>query len=249
MLKIGSLDLNGIPRVAVSFKDGVSAQTIDDIRAFGLDIVELRIDRYSSFDTLYVLKEIRKFKDFPSIATIRSEKEGGEWDLSEAKRLELFKAIMADADAIDIEFSAKTIAHPIIEAAKKSKKLVFVSYHNFDRTPEASKLEQVLTGSKEIGADVVKIATLALCPKDVRLLAEFTINHASKNLVTIAMGSEGLVSRIFFPALGSLITYAFLGQPAAPGQLDYKSTSELLRKLYPKYNEDKINSLELLETF
>jgi len=51
-LKLGTLELGSIPRIAVSFKDHVSAETIDDAQAQGLDIFELRVDLFSSFEDL-----------------------------------------------------------------------------------------------------------------------------------------------------------------------------------------------------
>ncbi|HEY5595278.1 MAG TPA: type I 3-dehydroquinate dehydratase, partial [Nitrospiria bacterium] len=63
------------------------------------------------------------------------------------------------------------------------------------------------------------------------------IANATKDIIVIAMGVEGALSRVFFPALGSLLTYAYLGQPTAPGQLGYKELFELLKKFYPKFNQ------------
>lgn len=247
MIKLGKLILDGTPCLAVGFKDGVSAKTIDDIQKNGLDIVELRIDSFSSFDKPHVLKEISKFKNFPIIATIRSSKEGGGWNLSETDRLSLFEELIPKVDVVDIELSSEKIVKDVVKTAHKSGKLVLISYHNFDRTPDVKELNKIISKAKKLGADIVKIATLALKREDIQKLAAITLENKSKNLVTIAMGAEGVISRILFPALGSLITYASLGQPTAPGQLDLSATFDLLRKLYPGFNEKKIKSLNLLE--
>lgn len=247
MIKLGNLTLNGTPRVVVGFRDNVSAEMIEDIENFGLDVVELRIDQYASFEKDHVLREAAKFKKFPSIATIRSEKEGGEWKLSDEKRCALFNAVLAHVNAIDVELSSRSILKKVVSAAHKLKKLVIISYHNFDETPSIDKLNEVTKEAKIFGADIVKIATLILSNADIQLLADYTIQNSSKNIVTVGMGSVGALSRILFPSLGSLMTYASLGRSTAPGQFEYKQTSELLRLLYPKYNEEKINSLKLLE--
>ena len=247
MLKLGKTILNGTPRVAVGFKDNLSADILQQIEDYGLDVVELRIDLYSSFDTQHVIQEVKKLGKFSSIATIRLEKEGGEWNLSEQKRVALFKAIIPYVDAVDIELYSQSILKEVISAAHKAKKLVCVSYHNFDKTPSHSKLTEILKEAKANKADIVKIATLALTRTDVQNLANFTIANKDKNIITIAMGAEGVISRILFPALGSLLTYASLGSSTAPGQLDYSITFDFLRRLYPKYNQEKINSLKLLE--
>ena len=103
MLKIGKIVLNGAPKVVVSFRDHVSSDVFRKIKSAAPDIAELRIDQYSSFEPSYVLNEAKKFSQFSSLATIRSKKEGGAWNLSEKKRLELFQMVMPFVNAIDIE--------------------------------------------------------------------------------------------------------------------------------------------------
>lgn len=241
MIRLGPLALNGIPRIAVSFKDKTAPSLLIQAKNHGLDIAELRIDHYRRFDPAYVLKEIEKYKKFPVIVTLRLKKEGGNWPLSEEERLRLFAAVLPKADAIDIELSAKSILSKVVMLARKAKKPVIISYHNFDRTPDERKLKKIAEDAKTAGADIVKIAALALKKKDVQTLGAFTIANASKNLVTIAMGENGVVSRVLFPALGSLMTYAHWGNPTAQGQLSYDQTFELLRVLYPDFNREKIS--------
>ena len=248
MIKLGSLSLiDGMPRIAVGFSDNVSIKVIQDAKNLGLDIAELRMDRYSKHDKKYVLSEIKKFKNFPLIGTIRSKKEGGFWNRSEAERLSLFKVIIPEIDAIDIEISSKDILESVVKAAHAANKIVVISHHNFRKTPSGNDLNKILDEAKSVGADIVKIATFVAKNDDVRTLAGFTIAHRSKGLVTIGMGDKGVITRITFPALGSLITYAALGQSTAPGQLEYADAVDLTRRLYPKYNEEKIVALKLLE--
>lgn len=249
MFALGSLVLNGTPRIAVGFGDKASPKVILQARDSGLDIVELRIDQFSSFDPKYVLKEIAKFKGFPTIATIRLEKEGGSWVLPETDRLSLFKTVLPAVDAVDIELRAKEILTEVIEAAHGAKKLAFVSYHNLETTPSINALQDLADEAKSCGADIVKIATFAKDKQDIRKMASFTIANADKNLITICMGAEGLVSRFFFPALGSLMTFAYVGKPTAPGQLDFLTTFERLRQFYPAFNQEKIISLKLVENY
>ena len=153
--------------------------------------------------------------------------------MSEQERLSLFKKIIPEVNAVDIELSAETILPEVVQAAHAAGKIVILSYHNFDRTPALKELNGIMDKAKSLGADIVKVATLATQQEDIQALAGFTIAHAKKNIVTIAMGSEGTLSRVFFPALGSLLTYAHIGQPTAPGQLGYVELFELLRKFYP----------------
>lgn len=232
-LKIGKLALGKTPRIAAGFKDHTSPGLIKKARQMGLDIAEMRIDQYASFERGHVLKEIAKFKDFPKIATIRSRKEGGNWNLSEKERLSLFKAVLPKVHAVDIELSSTKILAPVVKAARAAGKTVIISYHNFKQTPKTAILNKTLKQAKARGADIVKIAAMARKRADVQALAVFTLDNADKNLITIAMGERGSISRISFPALGSLITYASFGGTTAPGQLSYEKTAALLKILYP----------------
>ncbi|MBI4398453.1 MAG: type I 3-dehydroquinate dehydratase [Candidatus Omnitrophica bacterium] len=232
MVKIGTLVLDGSPRVAVSVRDGVFAQFLRAEKKYGLDVVELRIDLFSCLDEQYVITEIKKYAAFPILATIRSAREGGGWKKSEKKRLHLFNVVIPHVHAVDIELSSP-IAKEVAQRARRAGKTVLVSHHNFMHTPAKPALEKILKQAKSIRADIVKIAAEAHNLNDVRTLADFLLTHRQENLVVIAMGKEGVVSRILFPALGSFLTYAGLEDGLAPGQLNLAQTSEWLKKLYP----------------
>ncbi len=239
MIKLGKVTLGGTPRIVVGFNDRTSAAVLAGLKKSGLDIAELRIDQYASFKTWHVLEQIARFRYFSTIATIRSKKEGGCWTLSESARLQLFETVIPKVNAVDIELSAKEILPRIVKSAHKAKKLAVVSYHDFKQTPDARSLLKILKKAKMAGADIVKIAVMAVKKGDLQTLAAFTIAHASQNIVTIAMGPAGIASRILFPALGSLMTYACLSEPIAPGQLNYEATRQCLRIFYPAFNRRK----------
>lgn len=223
--KIGKLTLGTVPRIAVSFRDKTPNRAIKEAKRLGMDVAELRIDLFSSFKPSCVLKEIAKFKGIPTIATIRSKVEGGKWRFHDEKRLNLFRAVIPKVSAVDIELSSKFILGLIVQTARRAGKPVIVSYHNFERTPRFDELNEILELAESSGADIVKIAAMGRTPGDFRTLARFTMEHAAKGIIIVAMGMETAISRIVFPALGSLLTYAHFGKPTAPGQLDLKRMS------------------------
>ena len=96
---------------------------------------------------------------------------------------------------------------------------------------------------RKSGADIIKISTTVTAPKHVRALARLTMEIADQNAAVMGMGSEGVLTRLFFPALGSLFTYAFLDQPTAPGQLHFDDTFRQLRLLYPSFEREKAAAL------
>lgn len=229
MLRLGKLELGKMPRIAVSFVDRTSALSIQNAKRQGMDIAELRVDLFRSKDPAHIIKEAGKFKNIPTIATIRSSREGGNWKRSEAKRLELFKAILPHVDGVDIEYSSSSILHTVVRHAKKLKKTVIISYHNFAGTPSLPILEKKIWDAKKAGADIVKIATMARGAEDLIAMLALTLKHHQQGLITICMGKEGTFSRIVFPSFGSLITFARFKTPSAPGQIELKQLARLLK--------------------
>ncbi len=224
--------LKRTPKIVVPFTDAASTAVINAAKKKGMDIAELRIDLYSKHEIKHVLTQTEKFKKIPTIATIRSRKEGGAWDLSEQTRLSLFTAVLPKVSAIDIELSSKKILKDVIKVAHAARKLVIVSFHDFKKMPSQNVLLRIIREAKSAGADIVKIAAMARNAGDMCVLAAVTLREAEQNLITIAMGREGTVSRIFFPALGSLMTYACLGKAVAPGQLSLEKTCKSLKFFY-----------------
>lgn len=246
MKNLISLLDEGVPLTAVGFVGNTPMADILGAKSRGLDIAELRVDHYPSTHADDVISEIKKFSMFNTIATIRIKAEGGEWEASEDTRLALFMRIIPHVDVVDIELSAPILPQ-VIEAAHDAKKLALVSYHNFIDTPELSELQSFVDDAHSKGADIVKIAAQANNPKDLKTLAALTLNNRHLHLITIAMGSDGLISRVFFPALGSNITFAYIGKRTAPGQLKFEVLFDLMREFYPSFNQRKIDELEILE--
>ena len=227
------------PLIAVSFSDDDSERAAAEARALGVDVAELRIDRFSRTSVGHVREQIRAFAGLPVLATVRSAAEGGGWSGDEVSRLELFREVAPLVDAVDVELSAHGIAADVVAAAHAHDALAIVSYHNFDHTPPIGELEEVARAAKEAGADVVKISTMATSGADLKTLASLLVDSGDTEMIVIAMGEIGTASRIFFPALGSRVTYTFIGHQPTSGQLDYAETSALIRKFYPAYERRK----------
>ncbi|MBI5047333.1 MAG: type I 3-dehydroquinate dehydratase [Deltaproteobacteria bacterium] len=230
-MNIGKVKLGNIPRIAAVILDGEDKKAVAQAKRDGADILELRIDCFKRKDAAYIQRTIKNASDknLPTIATIRSMSEGGKAVVSEGERLKLFFNIMPFVDAVDVEFSSKKILKAVINKAHGLNKKVIVSYHNFKNTPEQKRLERIVKDCKRAGGDIVKVATLARSKKDIARLALTTASH--NDIITIAMGKFGTLSRVFFPMLGSLLVYCSVTKSSAPGQIPLKDTKILLKVL------------------
>jgi 3-dehydroquinate dehydratase-1 len=189
------------------------------------DMLELRLDLMED-DPLSILEAVKKVAKIPIIATVRWPAEGGEFKGSEGERLELLIRASAFADYIDVELRCgllgkllKTVERPII-----------ASYHDFSRTPARQELRSILAEMKNAGAEIAKIAATP-----IRLQDNLEILHllleADMPLCVIAMGRMGRHLRAVAPLYGSALTYGYVSQPTAPGQMSVSQLRQALELL------------------
>ena len=232
MIGIGSCTLGERPRVALAIRDGVDRPVIERAVTAGVNIVELRIDQFSDTAPDHVRRELRQLEGIPRLGTIRSAQEGGSWTRTEAERLALFETILPDVEAVDIEFSSKEINREVVRLAKSLGKPVIGSFHDFEKTPLPNAFPGLMRQAEELDVDIIKIAAHCASRADLRLLAQVLLDHPEKKMIVLGMGPVGAPSRFLFPALGSLLTYTFLGEPTAPGQFTLEQTLHVFGLLY-----------------
>ncbi len=239
MLYIGDVPLDGAPRIALAVRDGVDRAQIDVQMGEGVDLVELRIDQFSSRDPAYVLNEVGRYSGVPVLATIRMAAEGGAWNGSEEERLALYRAVLPLVQAVDVELAAESTVVALAPEAKAAGKPLIGSFHDFHATPSTETLAALFERGKQLGVDVVKVAAFCNCSEDLYRLARFTLDHTDDPVIVIGMGEHGAPSRILFPGLASRLTYTFLGEPTAPGQLNCAATIQYLSGIFPGFRRNR----------
>lgn len=235
--------------VAVGVDDSFNPRELKQLNLDGMDVAEIRIDLFKDLSLENIKNTISQYSDKNTIATIRLKTEGGGWNKSEVERLKIFEEIIPQVDAIDVENVAPDTIQNLIPLLQKHNTDLIVSHHDFEKTPTALELNDIKTSAENIGADIIKIATLCNSVSDRQRLAQtLVVDNGEQNLIVIGMGAGSVITRTSFPALGSLLTFASFGRfSTAPGQLPLRSMMENLRHLYPNYNERKIIELEILE--
>ena len=213
-----------------------------------------------------VLKELRAvLGDLPLLLTFRTSGEGGEKAIAPEAYAELNirAARIGLIDLVDVElftgggidpedvgrasengpgqaYTAQTagngIVRRIIREAHAANVFVVASSHDFDRTPDKEELIRRLRLMQELDADILKIAVMPRCRKDVlTLLAateEMTSVYADRPVVTMSMAGAGVISRLCGEVFGSAITFGAAGRTSAPGQMDARDLLTALELIH-----------------
>lgn len=219
---------SGLPTIAGVVVESINMGALKKARKEGAELLELRIDTFKDRNPLKLKEKIKLAKTIglPLLLTIRSKKEGGKFNVSDDERGKLFSELASLVDYIDIELSSNKILSKVRELARKNRKKLIISFHDFNSTPGAKRLTNIAGRAREQGADIVKIATMAKNAEHLKRLAALVINE--KNIIVVGMGEAGKVSRVFFPMLGSLMTYGSLSHSTAPGQLSLDALKKAL---------------------
>jgi 3-dehydroquinate dehydratase/shikimate dehydrogenase len=195
------------------------------------DLFEVRADFVRDLDLPALLRARTK----PVLLTCRSEAEGGRSSAVDAPRR---RRLLADAvslgfDLVDVEGSSGF--DEIVKA--RSGRGIVLSLHDFERTPDDldASYERLAAARPE----VVKIVVSARSIADLGRVLAFARrrakarnqNPATPQLVTFAMGPEGVASRILGGRYGAPFTFAAPanGLEAAPGQLSARTLAETYR--------------------
>ncbi len=180
------------------------------------DLVELRLDGFRDLGGWSRRAAGLEREGKPVLATLRLAVEGGHWQGRDEDRIPIFEEALATVAGIDLELRSPLAAR-FGAQARSRQKLCVVSHHDFDRTPPAATLEDIVRRGQEIGS-VVKIAAMIQTPSDIDVLRGLLHGDWRVPLCVIGMGPLGRETRLRFPAEGSCLAYGYLDTPGAPGQ-------------------------------
>jgi len=199
--------------------------------------LELRLDSLPK--PAAVLTEVKRFlaahRDVTAIATCRRKPFGGHFVGSLTEELEtLFKAALAGCQIVDLAVESAAEAKPAqLEKFRSELRsagvALLVSFHDFSHT---HALDQAARRIEAFAPDFVKVVSTALSLADnlavLKLIEERSL---SAHVVGIAMGEEGIVSRVLGPRAGAAFTFASPsgGEETAPGQVTVRTLRDLYR--------------------
>ena len=227
-----------VPIVGTTMKEILDATAV--VCNTPCDVVELRIDYYErahSIDAIIELLMLMKpqLKGRALLFTWRTKDEGGEKSISSQDYFTMLERLIPTGlvDAIDIElFFDQDRMLKTIEFAKVHGVTIVMSNHDFNGTPSREVIVNRLLQMKQFLADVPKIAVMPHTTGDVLTLLEATAEvkslYPSDPVITMAMGSLGVITRASGALFGNAMTFAAAGKASAPGQIDVHELKRIL---------------------
>jgi 3-dehydroquinate dehydratase/shikimate dehydrogenase len=186
-----------------------------------------------------ILPDLKNFmaghRDVIAIATCRRKDNGGNFSGSITAEFEvLLKCAQSGCRIIDLEIESAEQVRPaqlqkFREALRVAGAALLVSFHDFART---RALDQAADRIAAFEPDYVKVVSTAHALADnLAMLRLIEDRSRSMNVVGIAMGEEGLVSRVLAVRAGAAFTFASQGEGAetAPGQVTARTLYDLYR--------------------
>jgi len=198
-------------------------------------VVELRVDRFDRTTPEQVAGCVAMVRTAEKgvLLTVRSRDEGGEAVFDDDRRFELFSADHG-ADAYDLEIRSRDLWPRLRGLADQNGACLIGSFHDFAGTPPDEMLDTLCDEAYALGADICKIAWTPRGRHDLSRFLAFTARWKDRGIVTLGMGHWGPLSRLAAPAVGSLLSYGFVGEAVAPGQLSVEELKRQFDTWYPK---------------
>jgi 3-dehydroquinate dehydratase/shikimate dehydrogenase len=225
-------------KICVALQASTPAELIERAQAALADalFLEFRLDALPApADALEPLRAfLAAHPEVTAIGTCRLLPHGGSFAGSLAQELELLaQSAEAGCRIVDLEIESAELAKPAqLDALRQRLRAagtqLLVSFHDFRQT---HNLEFAVNRIRAFRPDFTKVVSTAHRLSDnlavLRLIEE---RSPSSRLVALAMGEEGIVSRVLGPRAGAAFTFASAGAgiETAPGQF----TAQTLRDLF-----------------
>ena len=237
----------GMPKICVPIVGRNEEEIVlqaGKIKEAGPDLAEWRADWFEGVweknRLRKILKLLRKeLGEMPLLVTFRTKQEGGEQEISVEDYEEFLGEVLSSgqADLVDVElFMGEELLTAVAEKAHEQGVKVVASSHDFEKTPPMREMTERLRRMEKAGADLLKLAVMPEDPGDVLTLFAVTWQMKERKegqpVITMAMGGNGVVSRIAGEVFGSVLTFGTVGKASAPGQVEAGELQRMLTLLH-----------------
>jgi 3-dehydroquinate dehydratase / shikimate dehydrogenase len=228
-----------VPRMCVAIQAASPAELLERAETALADarFLEFRLDFLPKPAT--VLPKIKDFlalhRDVTAIATCRRKPHGGNFSGALAAELDILtQAAAAGCQIVDLEVESAEEAKPYAlkkfrEGLRTAGAALLISFHDFTRT---KSLDHAAQRIEAFAPEFVKVVSTAKSLADNLAMLKLIEEHSlSAQIVGVAMGEEGLVSRVLGPRAGGAFTFAAFsdGTETAPGQVSAHVLNDLYR--------------------
>ncbi|MGD0891552.1 MAG: shikimate dehydrogenase [Terracidiphilus sp.] len=222
-------------KVCIAIQAGSPTELVERAESALKDskFLEFRLDSLTK--PAAVLPKLKEFlaehRDVKAIATCRRKDNGGNFSGSLNSEIEvLIAAAEAGCQIVDFEVESAEEARPAqMTKLRSTGAALLISFHDFTRT---KGLDQAASRIEAFAPDFVKVVSTARTLADnlavLRLIEDRSL---SAHVVGIAMGEEGLLSRVLGPRAGAAFTFAAPSEvgATAPGQVTARTLHDLYR--------------------
>lgn len=200
------------------------------------DIVEIRADYLKTTDPSFTqIQPELPAGNHPIILTLRSPEQGGQSNHDYETRRRFWSSLGNPPPNYFVDLELDLVEDCATgEVAGKLPvdwQQVICSHHDFTRVPD--NIEQIFERISRTPAGIVKIAVQARDAIDCLPVFELLdrARQRGREMIAIAMGPAGLMTRILGPARGSFLTYGAVGhgKETAPGQVLANELRDLYR--------------------
>ncbi|MGO9435899.1 MAG: shikimate dehydrogenase [Terracidiphilus sp.] len=222
-------------KLCVAIQAGSPAEMVDRAEAALRDVrfFEFRLDSLPkpAVALPYLKQFLSEHRDVTAVATCRRKEYGGGFVGSLNAELSILAdAVLVGCQIVDLEVESAEEAKPAqIAKLRASGAALLISFHDFTRT---RGLEQVADRIERFKPEYVKVVSTARSLADnLAILRLIEDRSLSANVVGIAMGEEGVLSRVLGPRAGAAFTFASLNDSVetAPGQVAARTLLDLYR--------------------
>ena len=199
------------------------------------DIIELRLDYLDDGELIEVTQHLQdhlRESNLPKILTFRSVDQGGHIaEIEQRRNFWLSLSKLPKDCLIDLEFDLAIEFAQNASAGKFDLRNAICSFHDFAGVPK--NLETIYEQMAATPARILKIAVQARDATDCLPIFDLLERAQSegREMMAIAMGPAGVMTRILGPSRGSFLTYGSLDDESAtaPGQVTAKDLREIYR--------------------
>lgn len=206
-----------------------------------VDVIEIRMDCLLPAEVdkaERILARLCAKSSRPLIITFRPAEQGGKRELDDSVRVNFWRRQEKLLEHANLYYGDIELA--VIEALSRSGNFfqsqhgwerIICSHHDFIGVP--AELEKIYQRMIATRARVLKIAFQANeitdCIPALNLLERARVE--GHEMIAIAMGDSGILTRILGPSRGSVLTYGFLDEinATAPGQISALELRDLYR--------------------